>query len=262
MYASLVFNHEEPKVVKQHMTVARYRDVYASPRRSFARGVLQGSPRECTVEAKLACACVCALLHIDTHAGGVCRNRDLHWKGWGGRVVRVFNRWRSSVGRTLAFGPGRTNWPMFISNIILPATLYSLVGIIFGAGEDVARSILREFARYAYRGMLPNRFPDARETPEYNTADATLWFFEAIRQSEALSRADRHHRFSHRRDSLRNQGRSGRLAELRRARGSTDVDGRQDRRLGGYAAIREAGGDSGALVQRAANHAGFGDCIP
>jgi len=24
--------------------------------------------------------------------------------------------------------------------------------------------------------MLPNRFPDAGETPEYNTVDATLWF--------------------------------------------------------------------------------------
>ncbi len=29
--------------------------------------------------------------------------------------------------------------------------------------------------------MLPNRFPDAGETPEYNTVDATLWFFEAVR---------------------------------------------------------------------------------
>ncbi len=30
--------------------------------------------------------------------------------------------------------------------------------------------------------MLPNRFPDAGETPEYNTVDATLWYFEAVRQ--------------------------------------------------------------------------------
>jgi predicted glycogen debranching enzyme len=29
--------------------------------------------------------------------------------------------------------------------------------------------------------MLPNRFPDAGEKPEYNTVDATLWYFEAIR---------------------------------------------------------------------------------
>jgi predicted glycogen debranching enzyme len=30
--------------------------------------------------------------------------------------------------------------------------------------------------------MLPNRFPDAGAAPEYNTVDATLWFFEALRQ--------------------------------------------------------------------------------
>ena len=28
--------------------------------------------------------------------------------------------------------------------------------------------------------MLPNRFPDSGERPEYNTADATLWFFVAM----------------------------------------------------------------------------------
>ncbi len=30
--------------------------------------------------------------------------------------------------------------------------------------------------------MLPNRFPDAGDPPEYNTVDATLWYFKAIRQ--------------------------------------------------------------------------------
>jgi predicted glycogen debranching enzyme len=29
--------------------------------------------------------------------------------------------------------------------------------------------------------MLPNRFPDAGEAPEYNTVDATLWYVEAVR---------------------------------------------------------------------------------
>jgi 6-phosphogluconolactonase len=29
--------------------------------------------------------------------------------------------------------------------------------------------------------MLPNRFPDQDDLPEYNTADATLWFFVALR---------------------------------------------------------------------------------
>src|SRR5271169_3105745 len=89
--------------------VACYRDVYASPWRSHGHGVLQGWSRERTVEGKSAYACVCALLHIDTHAGCVCRNRDLQREGLGAIcMVRVFNRWRSSVGRTLAVGPGRT----------------------------------------------------------------------------------------------------------------------------------------------------------
>jgi predicted glycogen debranching enzyme len=38
--------------------------------------------------------------------------------------------------------------------------------------------------------MLPNRFPDAGETPEYNTVDATLWYFEAIRAYHAVTKDD------------------------------------------------------------------------
>jgi predicted glycogen debranching enzyme len=41
--------------------------------------------------------------------------------------------------------------------------------------------MLRTFAHSVSLGMIPNRFPDAGEAPEYNTADATLWFFEAVR---------------------------------------------------------------------------------
>jgi len=41
--------------------------------------------------------------------------------------------------------------------------------------------MLRTFAHSVSQGMIPNRFPDAGETPEYNTVDATLWFFEAVR---------------------------------------------------------------------------------
>jgi predicted glycogen debranching enzyme len=46
---------------------------------------------------------------------------------------------------------------------------------------DVAKSILTEFSKHISKGMLPNRFPDEGETPDYNTVDATLWYFEAIR---------------------------------------------------------------------------------
>jgi predicted glycogen debranching enzyme len=46
---------------------------------------------------------------------------------------------------------------------------------------DIARRVLLEFTRHVSAGMLPNRFPDAGEIPEYNTVDATLWFFESVR---------------------------------------------------------------------------------
>jgi predicted glycogen debranching enzyme len=61
-------------------------------------------------------------------------------------------------------------------------TMIAMPGLALVTGRyDVAKSILLAFAGYVDRGMLPNRFPDAGEAPEYNTVDATLWFFEATR---------------------------------------------------------------------------------
>jgi predicted glycogen debranching enzyme len=61
-------------------------------------------------------------------------------------------------------------------------TMISLPGLTLVTGRpEVARNILLAFAGAVDQGMLPNRFPDAGETPEYNTVDATLWFFEAVR---------------------------------------------------------------------------------
>ena len=60
-------------------------------------------------------------------------------------------------------------------------TMIALPGLALSTGRarDAAR-ILHTYARYVDRGMLPNRFPDLGEAPEYNTADATLWYFEAV----------------------------------------------------------------------------------
>ncbi len=61
-------------------------------------------------------------------------------------------------------------------------TMISLPGLAISTGRpEVAGRILRTFSRFVDRGMLPNRFPDAGEAPEYNTVDATLWYFDAIR---------------------------------------------------------------------------------
>jgi predicted glycogen debranching enzyme len=61
-------------------------------------------------------------------------------------------------------------------------TMIALPGLTLTTGRyDVAKSILLAFAPYLDRGMLPNRFPDVGEEPEYNTVDATLWYVEAVR---------------------------------------------------------------------------------
>lgn len=60
-------------------------------------------------------------------------------------------------------------------------TMISLPGLTLATGRyDDAAKILRTYARFVDRGMLPNRFPDSGEAPEYNTVDATLWYFNAI----------------------------------------------------------------------------------
>jgi len=62
-------------------------------------------------------------------------------------------------------------------------TMIALPGLTLVTGHhDIARDILLAFAKYVDQGMLPNVFPDAGDTPEYNTVDATLWYFEAVRQ--------------------------------------------------------------------------------
>jgi predicted glycogen debranching enzyme len=62
-------------------------------------------------------------------------------------------------------------------------TMIALPGLTLATGRpEVAASILRTYAQFVDQGMLPNRFPDAGETPEYNTVDATLWYFIAVRE--------------------------------------------------------------------------------
>jgi predicted glycogen debranching enzyme len=68
-------------------------------------------------------------------------------------------------------------------------TMISLPGLATALGRfDIAAGILRTYARFVDRGMLPNRFPDRGTTPEYNTADATLWLFQALSDYLAAKR--------------------------------------------------------------------------
>jgi predicted glycogen debranching enzyme len=71
-------------------------------------------------------------------------------------------------------------------------TMIALPGLTISTGRtEIARNVLRTFSRFVDRGMLPNVFPDVGEMPEYNTVDATLWYFEAIRQYYAATRDEK-----------------------------------------------------------------------
>ena len=96
-------------------------------------------------------------------------------------------------------------------------TMIALPGLTLATGALRRGSqILLAFAASVDQGMLPNRFPDAGETPEYNTVDATLWFFEAVRApgrayrrlricpDQAVRRACGHHRVARARHAVWN----------------------------------------------------------
>lgn len=60
-------------------------------------------------------------------------------------------------------------------------TMISLPGLCLSTGRfEDAKKIISAFASSVSRGMLPNRFQDNGEAPEYNNVDGTLWYFIAV----------------------------------------------------------------------------------
>ncbi|MEJ8843627.1 amylo-alpha-1,6-glucosidase [Lacibacter sp. H375] len=60
-------------------------------------------------------------------------------------------------------------------------TMIALPGLCLSTGRyNDAKKILSAFAQSVSMGMLPNRFQDNNEPPEYNNVDGTLWYFIAI----------------------------------------------------------------------------------
>jgi glycogen debranching enzyme len=61
-------------------------------------------------------------------------------------------------------------------------TMISLPGLLVVPGRlEEAQEIIEGFLAHLNQGLSPNRFPDSGESPQYNTADATLWMFQAMR---------------------------------------------------------------------------------
>jgi len=89
-------------------------------------------------------------------------------------------------GRTVIAGyPWFTDWGR--------DTFIAVRGLCLATGRlRDARDILVQWAGAVSEGMLPNRFPDGGETPEFNAVDASLWFVVAV--GELLERVERRSR--------------------------------------------------------------------
>ena len=77
-------------------------------------------------------------------------------------------------GKTIVAGyPWFTDWGR--------DTFIAVRGLCLATGRvEDARDILLEWAGAVDRGMLPNRFPDHGEAPEFNSVDASLWYVVAV----------------------------------------------------------------------------------
>jgi predicted glycogen debranching enzyme len=81
---------------------------------------------------------------------------------------------RRGGGKTIVAGyPWFTDWGR--------DTFIALRGLCLAAQRfDEAREILLQWAGVVSEGMLPNRFPDQGDQPEYNSVDASLWYIIAV----------------------------------------------------------------------------------
>ena len=88
----------------------------------------------------------------------------------------VVTRHGTADGKSIIAGyPWFTDWGR--------DTMIALPGLTLATGRaPIAADILRTFAQHVDQGLLPNRFPDSGEAPEYNTVDATLWYFVAVHE--------------------------------------------------------------------------------
>lgn len=83
---------------------------------------------------------------------------------------------RRGGGKTILAGyPWFTDWGR--------DAFIALRGLCLATGRlDDARDILLDWAGAVSEGMLPNRFPDRGDAPEFNSVDASLWYVVAVHE--------------------------------------------------------------------------------
>jgi predicted glycogen debranching enzyme len=104
---------------------------------------------------------------------------------FGSRLERAADAYlvRRGAGRTIVAGyPWFTDWGR--------DTFIALRGLCLATGRlDEARAILLEWAGAVSQGMLPNRFQDTGDEPEFNSVDAALWYVVAVHDYLAAAEA-------------------------------------------------------------------------
>lgn len=107
------------------------------------------------------------------------------WMDWSepAKETSMAQTLRDAAGHFLVETPTRTSiiagYPWFTD--WGRDTMIALPGICLHTGRiETAKKIIRDYASQMSQGLIPNRFVEEGETPEYNTVDATLWFAQAI----------------------------------------------------------------------------------
>lgn len=82
----------------------------------------------------------------------------------------------STGGKTVLAGlPWFTDWGR--------DTMIALQGLTLVTKRfDDTREILKTFAQYVKKGLVPNMFPDEGLEPLYNTVDASMWYFYSVQK--------------------------------------------------------------------------------
>jgi predicted glycogen debranching enzyme len=111
-----------------------------------------------------------------SHAASLAGTERQRRSALGSRLQRSADAYVVSrnEGRTILAGfPWFTDWGR--------DTFIAMRGLLIASNRlDEAEAILLEWSGTLSEGMLPNRFPDYGDTPEYNSVDASLWFIVAV----------------------------------------------------------------------------------
>jgi predicted glycogen debranching enzyme len=112
----------------------------------------------------------------ESHAAVLTRTEHARRAGFRSRTLLSADAYfvARGAGHTVLAGfPWFTDWGR--------DTFIALRGLALATGRYAdAESILLEWSRALSQGMLPNRFPDGGDAPEYNSVDASLWFVVTV----------------------------------------------------------------------------------